>query len=64
MAAVGEKRADLNQVAAVGIDRVAREATLLLEIGKELEHKLLEGDRARERIGPFWSRSGRGRLGR
>ncbi|MGB0095483.1 MAG: hypothetical protein WBP81_23460 [Solirubrobacteraceae bacterium] len=40
---VGEKRAELNQVAAVGIDRVAREAALALEIGKQGQHELLEG---------------------
>jgi hypothetical protein len=48
---VGEKRAELNQVAAVGIDRVTREAALLLEIGQEVEHVLLEG------LGGSWQAS-------
>ena len=41
--AAGEERAELEQVDAVGLTRVARQPTLPLEMGQEVEHQLLEG---------------------
>ena len=41
--AAGEERAELEQVDAVGLTRVARQPARPLEMGQEVEHQLLEG---------------------
>ena len=40
--AIGKERAELSQVDAVRRERVARQSTLQLEVGQEVEHESLE----------------------
>ena len=40
--ALGEKGPVLQQVGAVGVERVAREPTLELQVGEKVEHQALE----------------------
>ena len=49
-----EVRAELQQVGAVGLERVARQAALELEVGEEVEHEVLE----RLGSGRRWPRHG------
>jgi hypothetical protein len=46
---LGEEAAHLQEVGAVGLERVAREAALELEVGQEVEHQMLEHRRTRGR---------------
>ena len=43
----GQERAELQQVRAVGLERVARQPALELEVGEEVEHVVLERPRLR-----------------